>query len=330
MYLVILTLKSYSSIDYGYIVDECLKEELGIIFLMQKIVPHLWFDSKAEEAVSYYTSIFGNSKTGFIRRYGKAGQEIHKQKEGSVMTIDFEIEGFRFVALNGGPVFKFTPAISFFVRCGSEKEIDYLYEKLSDGGNALMSLSKYPFAEKFAWVEDRYGVTWQLILGDVGNQKIVPCMMFVGRVSGKAEEAMNLYMSAFKGSKIGSVEKYKSGEDPEVEGTIKRANLWLADEEFVVMDSNHKHEFSFTEAISLMVRCETQAELDYYWGKLTADPHAEQCGWLKDRFGVSWQIVPTILEKMFETLDEDKSDKLMDAVLKMKKLDILQIERSVI
>lgn len=121
--------------------------------LMQKINPFLWFDKQAEEAVKFYVSIFKNSKIGEIIRYGREGQEIHGMEEGTVMTIDFEIEGQKFVALNGGPMFKFNEAISFQVNCETQNELDYYWEKLSEGGDKN--------AQQCGWLKDKYGVSWQ-------------------------------------------------------------------------------------------------------------------------------------------------------------------------
>ena len=154
---------------------------------MQKITPFLWFDSNAEEAAEFYVSVFNNSRIINITRYGKEGFEIHGRAEGSAMTVDFEIEGQRFIALNGGPYFKFSEAISFSVDCKSQKEIDI------------------------------------------------------------------------------------------------------------------------------------------YWEKLSANPKAEQCGWLKDKFGLSWQITPAALSRMLNDPDPQKSQRVMNAMLKMKKIDIDQL-----
>lgn len=122
---------------------------------MQKISPCLWFDDNAEEAVNFYTSIFKNTQVGNVTRYGKEGYEIHKKKEGSVMTIDFEIEGQNFLALNGGPIFKFNEAISFQIFCDKQEEIDYYWDKLSDGGDKN--------AQVCGWLKDKYGVSWQVV-----------------------------------------------------------------------------------------------------------------------------------------------------------------------
>jgi predicted 3-demethylubiquinone-9 3-methyltransferase (glyoxalase superfamily) len=122
---------------------------------MQKITPNLWFDSNAEEAANYYVSVFKNSAIGKISHYGKEGFEIHKRPAGSVLTVEFEIEGQRFVALNGGPVFKFNEAVSFVIACKDQEEIDYYWEKLSAGGDEK--------AQQCGWLKDKFGVSWQVV-----------------------------------------------------------------------------------------------------------------------------------------------------------------------
>ena len=122
---------------------------------MQKIGPCLWFDNNAEDAVQFYVSIFKNAKVDNVTRYGKEGYEIHKKKEGTVMTIDFEIEAQKFLALNGGPVFKFNEAISFQIYCDTQEEIDYYWEKLTEGGDKN--------AQVCGWLKDKFGVSWQVV-----------------------------------------------------------------------------------------------------------------------------------------------------------------------
>src|SRR4051794_39777790 len=170
---------------------------------MQKITPFLWFDNQAEEAVDFYCSVFKNSKKGGAARYDEAGAKAAGRPKGSLMTAAFQIEEHEFVALNGGPMFKINPSISFFVNCKTEGEIKELWDKLSDGGTVLMPLDKYPFSDKYGWVQDKYGLSWQLILSPAALQKIIPSLMFVGNVCGKAEEAINFYASIFKNSKVG-------------------------------------------------------------------------------------------------------------------------------
>jgi len=174
---------------------------------MQKIIPFLWFDGKAEEAVNFYTKIFKASKILKISRYGKSTAEVSGKPEGSIMSISFKLEGQEFSALNGGSEFSFTPAISFFVNCKTERELDKLWENLSERGKVLMKLGKYPFSEKYGWLNDKYGVSWQLILGE-GKQKITPSLMFVGDQFGNAEEAIEFYTSRFKDARIIDINYY--------------------------------------------------------------------------------------------------------------------------
>ncbi|BAU47332.1 3-demethylubiquinone-9 3-methyltransferase [Sulfurifustis variabilis] len=122
---------------------------------MKRITPCLWFDDRAEEAARLYTSIFRNSKIGRVTRYGKEGREIHGRPEGSVMTVEFELDGQPFTALNGGPAFTFNEAVSFQVHCETQEELDYYWEKLSDGGDER--------AQQCGWLKDRYGVSWQIV-----------------------------------------------------------------------------------------------------------------------------------------------------------------------
>jgi predicted 3-demethylubiquinone-9 3-methyltransferase (glyoxalase superfamily) len=299
--------------------------------IKQKITPNLWFDRQAEEAAKFYTSIFKNSRVGKITRASKAGFEIHGLPEGTVMTIEFEIEGQKFIALNGGPLFKFTPAVSFLVACNTKEEVDAIWEKLSEGGTALMELGEYPFSEKYGWMQDRYGLSWQVMfIGDRKmKQKITPTLMFVGEQCGKAETAINFYTSVFKNAEIGNILRYVKGEEPDKEGTIKHAAFTLENQGFAAMDSARNHNFTFNEAISFMVECETQEEIDYYWKKLTADGGQESmCGWLKDKFGVSWQVAPTVLGEMLGDHDKEKVERVTNAFLKMKKFDIGELKKA--
>jgi predicted 3-demethylubiquinone-9 3-methyltransferase (glyoxalase superfamily) len=133
----------------------------------QKITPNLWFDRQAEEAANFYTSVFKNSRVGNLTRASRAGFEFHRLPEGAVLTVVFEIEGHNFIAINGGPLFKFTPAVSFLVACSTKREVDALWKKLSAGGKVLMELGEYPFSHWYGWTQDKYGLSWQVMaMGD--------------------------------------------------------------------------------------------------------------------------------------------------------------------
>jgi predicted 3-demethylubiquinone-9 3-methyltransferase (glyoxalase superfamily) len=290
---------------------------------MPKISPHLWFDKDAKQAAELYTSIISNSKI-------KSVKILDNTPSGSVDLVSVDLAGQNFRFISAGPLFKFTPAVSFLVACDTKEEVDRLWAELSKDGTPLMELGAYPFSERYAWTRDRFGLSWQLMfMGNREvNQKITPTLMFVGQQVGKAEAAIQLYTSLFRDSNVGHILRYDKNDAPDREGTIKHAGFTLEGQQFAAMDSAHGHNFNFNEAISFMVHCETQEEIDYYWSNLSAVPQAEQCGWLKDKFGVSWQIVPTLMDKMFQDNDRDKISRVTQAFLKMKKFDIAKLEEA--
>jgi predicted 3-demethylubiquinone-9 3-methyltransferase (glyoxalase superfamily) len=290
---------------------------------MQKIIPHLWFDKEADEASQFYLSLFDDSKL-------KNKTILHRTPSGTVEMITIELAGQEFMLLSAGPHFTFTPAISFVIACNTVDEVNTLWEKLIDGGVALMPLGRYPFSEKYGWVNDRYGLSWQIMhIGDVEiKQKITPALLFVGEQCGKAEESINFYTSVFHDSKIRHILKYGEDATPDKPGTIMQAAFTLEQLDFTAMDSAHDHRFTFNEAISFMVNCDTQEEIDYYWEKLSAVPEAEQCGWLKDPYGISWQINPSIMNDMMSKNDPEKLAKVTEAFLKMKKFDIAELVKA--
>lgn len=292
---------------------------------MNTITPFLWFDNNAEEAVKLYASVFKNSKMGRTVRYNEASANAAGMPKGSVMTVGFELSGQKFTAINGGPAFKFTQAHSFFVQCETEDEIDKLWEKLSeDSPKIFWPLKEYPFSKKYGWVTDKFGLTWQLNFTN-SPQKIAPFLMFDGKQLGKAEAAIIFYTSIFDDSHIDSLMRYGS-ENKECEGLIVHSVFKLSGQEFVAMDSGMPNNINFNEAVSFVVNCETQDEVDHYWEKLSAVPESEQCGWLKDKFGVSWQIVPDVLSELLS--DPARSQKVMKAILKMKKIDIDELQKA--
>lgn len=297
----------------------------------QKIIPNLWFDRQAEEAANFYTALVGNSRVGRITRAGKAGFEITGLQEGTVVTVEFEIGGYKFIGINGGPLFKFTPCISFLLACDTTTEVESIWKRLSENGTVFMELGTYPFSEKYGWIQDKYGLSWQVMhKGDLKiKQKITPTLMFVGEQWGKAETAINFYVSVFNNARIGNILRYSKSEEPDKEGTLKHAAFTLEGQEFAAMDSARSHQYIFNEAISLMVVCNSQQEIDRFWEKLIADGGQESvCGWLKDKFGVSWQVTPGILAEMLSDPDKKKVERVTNAFLKMKKFDLSELEKA--
>lgn len=296
--------------------------------IKQKIVPNLWFDREAKEAVKFYTSIFRNSKVNSKTRYPEAGQEIHQMDAGSIMTINFELEGYQLMALNGGPHFKFTPAISLFVMCRDEAEINNLWNQLLDGGEAFLPLDTYNWSPRYGFLQDRYGLSWQLMIEEEEyrpQQRISPLLFFTGASQGKAEKAVEFYTTVFEDSKIEGIQKYRKEDNNDYAlGAVKHAQFKLRGETFMAMDSGMKNDHPFNEAISFIVLCKDQHEIDEYWDKLSegGDPQAQQCGWLKDKFGISWQVIPVGMEEILNDPDKEKANRAMEAMLKMKKIEI--------
>jgi predicted 3-demethylubiquinone-9 3-methyltransferase (glyoxalase superfamily) len=299
---------------------------------MQKIIPHLWYDKQAKEAAEFYVKIFGeNSKITHI-------STIYDTPSGDCDIVSFNILGFSFMAISAGPIFKLNPAISFHVACKTPERVDELWAELSKGGKALMEIGEYPFSKRYGWIQDKYGLSWQLIysegLKDDG-QKITPVIMYTQDLAGNAKEAINFYVEVFKNapnttgtSEIRGVMNYNKGEEPDKEGTVRYADFSLAGIKMGAMDSAQKHEFKLNPAISLLVSCETQEEIEYFWGKMSAVTEAEQCGWLGDKFGVSWQIHPKIMDEMMTNGTPEQVARVTQAFMQMKKFDIAKLQEA--
>jgi len=296
----------------------------------QKIIPFLWFDKQAKAAAEFYVSAFGGDSAV------TSVTPIADTPSGDVELVGFRLLGYQFTAISAGPAFKINPSVSFFVnfdpsrRPDAKEALDALWSRLVEGGAVLMPLDSYPFSACYGWGQDRCGVSWQLILSDPEGEprpNIVPSLLVTKEVSGKAEAAMKCYLSVFPDAREGLVARYGPGQEPDREGTVMFEAFMLAGQWFAAMDSAHPHDFSVNEAGLLVVNCETQDEIDYFWEKLSAVPQAEECGWLKDRFGLSWQIVPAKLATLMAGTPEQRA-RVTRAFLKMKKFDMAALERA--
>ena len=295
-----------------------------------KILPHLWFDKEAKEAAEFYCALFPGSAVTNVTT-------LRDTPSGDCDVVSFHLSGQPFMAISAGPLFTFNPSISFTVNFDPSKDgearknLDATWEKLSAGGTALMPLDEYPFSRRYGWIQDKYGVSWQLILSDLAGEDrpfIVPSLMFVGDVCGKAEEATDFYISVFKNSKRGNIHRYPAGMEPDKEGTVMFTDFVIEKQWFSAMDSAREHKFNFNEAISLLIKCDSQEEIDYYWEKLSAVPEAEQCGWCKDQYGVIWQVNPGILDELMTTGSREQTERVTQAFLKMKKFDIATLKKA--
>jgi predicted 3-demethylubiquinone-9 3-methyltransferase (glyoxalase superfamily) len=291
---------------------------------MHKITPHLWFDTQAKEAAEFYREVFPDSQVINVTT-------LRDTPSGDCDVVSFTVWGHDFMAISAGPLFEINPSISFIVNFDPESvpdaahALDRVWMQLAEGGSELMPLGEYPFSKRYGWISDRYGVSWQLILADPeGDPRptIVPSLMFTGQVCGKAAEARDFYISVFGDSERGQSVQYPEGSKPDEPGTTMFSDFRLADGWFAAMDSALDHGFGFNEAVSLMISCSDQAEIDHYWERLSTVPEAEQCGWLKDRFGVSWQVVPAAMGEMMTQGTRQQIDRVTQAFLPMKKFDL--------
>ncbi len=289
---------------------------------MQKIVPHLWFDTEARQAAELYTSLLPNSKIHHVTT-------LKDTPSGDADIVSFTLAGYSFMAISAGPHFTMNPSISFMVNFDPAQDpeaatrIDRVWNALAEGGKILMPLGAYPFSERYGWVQDRWGVSWQLILTKPEGEPrpvIIPSLLYVTNTGIAAKEATDFYLSVFKNSTRGALM-------PNDSGGVMFTDFMLEKQWFAATDgSSSMHQFAFNEGVSLMVQCETQEEIDYYWSALSAHPENEQCGWLKDKFGVSWQITPVAMGEMMANGTPEQVARVTQAFLPMKKFDIATLQ----
>lgn len=279
------------------------------------IFPCLWYDGDAKQSAEFYCKVFDGEIT--------ADTPV-------VMNID--LFGQRLMLLNGGPHFKKNPSVSFMVMCDTEDEVQKYWDQLVEEGMALMELGSYSWSKKYGWVQDQYGVTWQLFLGEnASDQKIVPTLMFIHQNNGKAKEAMELYTQTFPNSHIGNILTYGAGGEghdiQEPAENVQHAHFVINNYSLFCMDNSYDHQFDFNEGISMVVMTDDQQQTDHYWNVLTSDGGQESmCGWLKDKFGFSWQIVPKRLIQLMNDSDQEKAYKVVQAMMKMQKIIIQDLE----
>lgn len=295
---------------------------------MQKIVPHLWFDTQAKQAAEFYCKVFPNSKI-------ISSAVLHDTPSGDCDVMEFSLNGYTFNAISAGPAFTINQSISFMLNFDPASDdqaaahLQQLWDALIDGGTALMPLQEYPFSKKYGWVQDRFGVSWQLMLTKPEGEPrpfIIPSLMFAGDNTNKAEEAVQFYLSVFKDTKQGTLARYPTDTGPAKKGAVMFSDFMLENQWFAAMDSGVDQQVTFNEATSLLITCETQQDIDYYWQKLSAVPQAEQCGWLKDKYGVSWQVTPSMFNEMMSNGTPEQVQRVTQAFLQMKKIDVAALK----
>ena len=281
------------------------------------IFPCLWFNGDGKEAADFYCEIFNGKITA-----------------DTPVVINIELFGQKLMFLNAGPQFEKNASISFTILCETEDEVQQYWNELIKNGVILMDLAEYPWSKKYGWVRDQFGVTWQIYLGEkLGNQNIIPTLMFIHQNNGKAQKAIEFYTSVFPNSKIGGILKYGEAigdENHEVAENVQHADFEIDHYTMFCMDNSHNHEFDFNEGISMVVMTDDQIQTDHLWNSLLLDGGRESmCGWLKDQFGVSWQIVPKRLLELMNDFDQpQKAQKVVEAMMSMQKIVIADLENA--
>ena len=289
------------------------------------IYPCLTIKGRIQEAADFYIKTFGEGSAGTALPY--------------VMQI--QLSGQRFLLLNEGPVSTPNATLSFTVMCKTAEETERYWSRLIEGGSVLMPLDTYEWSSKYGWLQDRFGVHWQLFTavpdsgqgqdgsfqqneGRVAWQKFVPSFMFTGKMAGKALDALNYYTRLFPNSSKLMVVNYTE-EDGDNSGYIKHGRFSIDGYVMTAMESSMDHGVEFNDAISLVVECDTQDEVDHYWNNLVEGGGEEvACGWLNDRYGIAWQIVP---KRLMELLKEpQRAERVMQRLMGMKKLVISELE----
>ncbi len=278
--------------------------------MQHPIYPCLWFDGNAKEAADFYCSVFQPSA-------------IQLETD---MVVVFELFGKKIMGLNGGPMFKINPSVSLTAEFETEEETHAAWNQLIVDGSAMIALGKHPWSDCYGWLKDKYGMTWQITVAKPNAPKrLTPSLLFTDKLFGRAEEAIQLYTSVFEHSSTDVLVYYPEGDANA--GKVMYAEFTLNGNNFIIMDGPGQHNYTFNWAVSLVVDCDTQAAIDAYWNRLTADGGEEsQCGWLADKFGVSWQIVPASLAKLMS--DPERFQRVMKEVMQMKKLDIARMENA--
>ncbi len=311
----------------------------------QKIVPCIWGSTDPQAMFDYYNSVFDDVHLISTSFYPTEGLlDFQKDMAGKVLTITFSVLGTTVLIVNGGPVFCPNPSVSFMVRFAKDgsfspslAEMDSVWAALSSEGSVLMPLDEYPFSSRYGWIQDKYGVSWQLIANDepessqsvdhpsgaqpsVERPVVMPVLMFSGLAANHAEEAMNYYGQVFPNTQVGEVSRYPSPEGTATTDSIAYADCAFDGQWLAFMDSGTT-DFTFSEGLSLIIDCKDQAEIDHYWQQLSHVPEAEQCGWCKDQFGVSWQVTPLNMDDLIAT------PRAYAAMMEMKKIDLGLLEQ---
>ncbi|MGP7961415.1 VOC family protein [Sanguibacter sp. A247] len=275
---------------------------------MRTLTPTIWFAGDAVDGAALYARVLPETTVTRTDRYPTEGLlPFQEPLAGKELTIHLEGPGCDLVLINAGPEFRPTPASSFTVTFGAADDtdavaaLDAAAAALAEGGRVLMPLQQYPFSDRYTWVEDRFGVSWQLTVAFPtirDEPSIVPTLLFGGQAQNRAAEAIAQWTALLPDSRVVRTVPFTDSTGPASRDALMFAEVRLAGQRVYVMDAGSVQDTTFTPAVSYQLACRDQAEIDRVWAVLSTVPEAEQCGWCTDQFGVSWQIIPAHMDEL--------------------------------
>ena len=288
---------------------------------MQNLFVNLWMQGTGEEAGEFYARALPEATSEIESRYPSEGLlDFQQPFAGKPLTVSLWVRGTKITLVNAGGEFTPNPSISIILvfNADQRESLDATWAALMEGGTALMPLDTYPFSAHYGWVNDKYGVSWQLMESDEPvepRSSVIPALMFGGAAQNRAAEAIEFYTQVL-GAKLDSAFPYGAPTEVATAEALMYAQFTLGEDCVAAMDSGVRQDFTFTPGVSLEWHCDGQEEIDRVWEAMSAVPEAEACGWLTDKFGVSWQIVPSNMGELMERPGA------FENMLKMKKLVI--------
>lgn len=278
--------------------------------MQNSITTCIWCNGNAKEMAKYYCAIFPDAR-------------FDTQND---VVSTFRIGGSSLMTLNGGPQFKPNPSVSFYVTIENEEDLRYVWNGLSLDGKTMMPLDQYPWSPLYGWVQDQFGVSWQLTLGKISEvgKGVVPFLMFSDKQQGKAEEAITFYQSLMPPEKTPMIVRYEPGQ-VKIDATVVHSRFYIGQNLFMAIDGGMPQPFNFDEGVSFVIHCNSQEEVDYYWDKITAKGKEGMCGWCSDEFGVAWQVVPVQLVQLLK--NPDVAPKVFPNLMKMQKIVIDALDK---
>lgn len=283
---------------------------------MFKITPFLWFPKNIHPILVYYKTIFPELISDPLEKY-------EETPSGSIEFANIKIYDRELLIMAADDTSKFNNSISMTIWCNNLERTKYIWEQLSSTGKVLMNADKYDWSEYYGWCNDKYGLSWQIMYYPDSENMVIPSITMSGANCGKAAEFIENLKPIFKDISINHISKYGKNENGDNPEHIAHCEFTVNNQKYIIMDSSNMHDQNFNESISFLILCKGQDEVDFYWDKIIANGgEASQCAWCKDKFGISWQVVPEELNQATGNPDPVIAKYALESMLQMSKIII--------